>query len=140
MANEGTSYARCHRLIFILFPSLSLEILEDSKIPNAATFRIFKQDHTLANMLRAQLLEDKNVVFAGYKVPHPLEPYFLLKVQTNGTLTPSQVLKNSCIAVIATVTNLEKRFEEQFRDKEFDIGGVDPTAAPQFYSDAYADF
>jgi DNA-directed RNA polymerase II subunit RPB11 len=91
-------------------------------------------------MLRAQLMEDKTVIFAGYKVPHPLEPYFLLKVQTNGTVTPSQALKNACNVVISTVTHLEKRFNEQFRDKEFDIGGVDPAAAQPFYSDAYADF
>jgi DNA-directed RNA polymerase II subunit RPB11 len=91
-------------------------------------------------MLRAQLLEDKTVIFAGYKVPHPLEPYFLLKVQTNGTISPSQALKNACIAVISIVTNLEKKFEEQFRDKEFDLGVGDTTAAQPFYSDAYADF
>lgn len=89
--------------------------------------------------MRSQLLLDKSVIFAGYKVPHPLEPYFLLKVQTNGTVSPSQALKNACIAVIATVTNLEKRFEEQFRDKEFDLGGAEVQQQP-FYSDAYADF
>ena len=118
----------------------SLEVIEDSRIPNAATFRIFKQDHTLANLLRAQLLEDKTVIFAGYRVPHPLEPYFLLKLQTNGAITPSQALKNACIAVISTVTNLEKKFEDQFRDKEFDLGVADPNVPQPFYSDAYADF
>lgn len=30
-----------------------LEIQEDTKIPNAATIKVLKQDHTLANMLRA---------------------------------------------------------------------------------------
>lgn len=90
-------------------------------------------------MLRSQLLEDKSVIFAGYKVPHPLEPYFVLKVQTNGTIAPSQALKNACIAIISTVTTLEKRFEEQFREREFDVGGIDTTAQP-FYNDAYADF
>ncbi|CAG7849924.1 SubName: Full=Related to DNA-directed RNA polymerase 13.3K chain {ECO:0000313/EMBL:CCA73506.1} [Serendipita indica DSM 11827] len=117
-----------------------LEIIEDTKIPNAATFRIYKQDHTLANMIRTQLLEDKNVIFAGYKVPHPLEPYFLLKVQTNGSLTPTDVVNTACASIIATVSQLEKRFEEQFRDKEFDLGAVDASAQQPFYSDAYADF
>ncbi|KAG8834453.1 DNA-directed RNA polymerase II core subunit [Serendipita sp. 399] len=117
-----------------------LEIIEDTKIPNAATFRVYKQDHTLANLLRAQLLEDKTVIFAGYKVPHPLEPYFLLKVQTNGTVAPSDAVKGACAAIINTVVNLQKRFEDQFRDKEFDLGGVEPTTAQPYYSDAYADF
>lgn len=91
-------------------------------------------------MLRAQLLEDKTVIFAGYKVPHPLEPYFLLKVQTNGTISPSQALKNACISVISIVTGLEKKFEEQFREKEFDLGVGDQGVQQPFYSDAYADF
>lgn len=30
-----------------------IEITEDSKIPNAATIKVVKQDHTLANLLRA---------------------------------------------------------------------------------------
>ena len=29
-----------------------IEVIEDTKIPNAATVKIVKQDHTLANMLR----------------------------------------------------------------------------------------
>ncbi|KAH6906864.1 DNA-directed RNA polymerase II [Coprinopsis sp. MPI-PUGE-AT-0042] len=31
----------------------AVEVFEDSKIPNAATIKIVKQDHTLGNMLRA---------------------------------------------------------------------------------------
>lgn len=33
----------------------SVEVIEDSKIPNAATIKIVKQDHTLGNMLRASV-------------------------------------------------------------------------------------
>lgn len=33
-----------------------VEVIEDTKIPNAATFKVIKQDHTLANMLRAYVL------------------------------------------------------------------------------------
>jgi len=32
---------------------ISVEVTEDTKIPNAATIKIVKQDHTLGNMLRA---------------------------------------------------------------------------------------
>ncbi|KAG8766275.1 DNA-directed RNA polymerase II core subunit [Ceratobasidium sp. 428] len=32
-----------------------IEVTEDTKIPNAATVKIVKQDHTLANMLRASV-------------------------------------------------------------------------------------
>ena len=33
--------------------SASVEVTEDTKIPNAATIKIVKQDHTLANLLRS---------------------------------------------------------------------------------------
>jgi len=31
----------------------SVEVTEDTKIPNAATIKVLKQDHTLGNMIRA---------------------------------------------------------------------------------------
>lgn len=31
----------------------SVEVIEDTKIPNAATIKIVKQDHTLGNLIRA---------------------------------------------------------------------------------------
>jgi len=46
---------------------------QDTKVPNAAIFTINKEDHTIGNMVRQQLLKDPNVLFAGYKNPHPLE-------------------------------------------------------------------
>jgi DNA-directed RNA polymerase II subunit RPB11 len=39
------------RYLYVL--SCSVEIMEDTKIPNAATIKILKQDHTLGNMIRA---------------------------------------------------------------------------------------
>lgn len=37
----------------MLFLECRLEVVEDTKIPNAATITINKEDHTLANMLRS---------------------------------------------------------------------------------------
>ena len=38
----------------------------ETKISNAGVFRLNKEDHTIANLLRMQLLRDPNVRFAGY--------------------------------------------------------------------------
>ena len=35
--------------------------------PNSAVFTFNKEDHTLGNLLRAHLLKDPHVIFAGYK-------------------------------------------------------------------------
>merc|ERR1719240_725528 len=69
---------------------------KDTKIPNAGTFTINKEDHTIGNLLRMQLLRDQQVRFAGYQMPHPLEHRTLVKIQTvNATPTPINALSNA---------------------------------------------
>ncbi|KAJ8421439.1 hypothetical protein Cgig2_012854 [Carnegiea gigantea] len=52
----------------------------DTKIINAATFTIEREDHTVGNILRMQLHQDPNVLFAGYKLPHPLQYKIIVRV------------------------------------------------------------
>ncbi|PCH35204.1 RBP11-like subunits of RNA polymerase [Wolfiporia cocos MD-104 SS10] len=100
-----------------------VEIIEDTKIPNAATIKVVKQDHTLGNMIRAQLLSMPQILFAGYKVPHPLQPYFLIKIQTDGSITPTAILEQACTKLIGTLSSLETKFKREFTFKDVD-GGV----------------
>ncbi|KAL7277372.1 hypothetical protein ACG7TL_009234 [Trametes sanguinea] len=147
-----------------------VEVTEDTKIPNAATIKIVKQDHTLANLLRScvpshpprasflpslpltptslpprrQLLSMPQVLFAGYKVPHPLHPYFLLKIQTDGSVTPTQVLETACTKLIGTIATLEAKFKREFTFKDVD-GGVQedaygaPVTGGSFEGNSYVD-
>ncbi|KAI0052094.1 DNA-directed RNA polymerase II [Auriscalpium vulgare] len=110
-----------------------VEVTEDTKIPNAATVKILKQDHTLANMIRAQLLSMPQVLFAGYKVPHPLHPYFLVKIQTDGTITPAAALEQACTKLIGMIASIEAKFKREFQYKD-----VEPTAAEDPYGTAAA--
>ncbi len=52
----------------------------DTKMPDSGTFIVLKEDHTLGNMIRMQLLRDERVLFAGYRMPHPLEHVMHIKV------------------------------------------------------------
>ena len=65
-----------------------LKYKEAPKVPNAGILNILKEDHTIGNMLRMQLLQDSDVVFAGYKVPHPLENKIEVMVQTTESKDP----------------------------------------------------
>ena len=49
-----------------------LKFKPETKRPNAGTFLLIKEDHTLGNLIRLQLLRDTSVRFAGYRMPHPL--------------------------------------------------------------------
>ncbi|KAI8069599.1 DNA-directed RNA polymerase [Gongronella butleri] len=116
-----------------------VEMENDTRIPNAATFKIEREDHTLANMLRAQLLKDPRVLFAGYKVPHPLEHNFLIKIQTTPGTTPGQALSEATAELIKEINTLKNKFEmdvlriRTFEDAKATQGGVydDPMAIDQ---------
>lgn len=50
-----------------------------------------------------------HVIFAGYKVPHPLEHSFVLKVQTDRTTTPTETLQRGVDQIIGDLSLLEER-------------------------------
>ena len=68
----------------------------DSKVTNSVKFTLNKEDHTIGNLLRMQLLRDPTVRFAGYLMPHPLINRLDLKIQTTSANTaPVESLSNA---------------------------------------------
>ena len=118
-------------------------------VPNAVTLVIEREDHTVGNLLRMcvarrrvsraagvcalsrgrvcgrELLEDKEVLFSGYRVPHPLEPAIQLKVQTRSPNPgPVQVVDSALIALNAELKTFKDRFETELRRKQEESQGV----------------
>ncbi|CAH1154230.1 unnamed protein product [Acanthoscelides obtectus] len=91
---------------------------QDTKVPNAAIFTINKEDHTLGNMIRNQLLKDPNVLFAGYKLPHPLEHKFVLRIQTTSDYSPQEALMHAITDLISELSLFEERFKEAIKEKK----------------------
>jgi DNA-directed RNA polymerase II subunit RPB11 len=58
------------------------------------------------------------ILFAGYKVPHPLHPVFIIKIQTDGTITPQAILEQACTKLIGTMSSLETKFKREFSFKD----------------------
>ena len=62
-----------------------LNIAEQDPI-GSATFVIRNEDHTLGNLLRWMIMQDPEVEYCGYSVPHPSEAKIHLRIQSsNGT-------------------------------------------------------
>ncbi|KAJ5312304.1 hypothetical protein PENANT_c011G00837 [Penicillium antarcticum] len=91
-----------------------IDVEIDTRLPSAAIFTFHKEDHTLGNMLRTRLLKTPHVIFAAYKVPHPLTPNFLLRVQTDGEIAPRQAVINACHALIKDCGILSREFTKEF--------------------------
>ncbi|ODV79449.1 RNA polymerase II core subunit [Suhomyces tanzawaensis NRRL Y-17324] len=91
-----------------------IKITPDTKVPNAAIIKIEREDHTLANLLRAQLLKDEKVIFAAYKVEHPLFANFVLRIQTEDDYSPREALKNACSGLISDLDVIKTRFKDEW--------------------------
>ena len=50
------------------------------------------------------------MIFAGYKIPHPLEHHMLVRVQTTPQTTPIDALKESLEALRDEISLLNERF------------------------------
>ncbi|KAG5437525.1 hypothetical protein PCANB_000953 [Pneumocystis canis] len=91
----------------------------DPKVPNAANITVLNEDHTLGNMLRAQLLQDERVLFAGYRVSHPiLEHKFVLRVQTEEGYEPREAVSNASRDLLYQLTQLRSNFEREWELKK----------------------
>jgi DNA-directed RNA polymerase II subunit RPB11 len=67
------------------------------------------------------LLKDPRVLFAGYRNPHPLEHRILLRIQTDSTTTPAEVLDSAMTDLIAELSLLEERFRVNFLINSYQI-------------------
>lgn len=98
----------------------------DTKVTNAGTFRLNKEDHTVGNLFRMQLLRDhSNVRFAGYIHPHPLVNYLDLKIQTTSSkVAPVEALSSAIEDLSNETDHLITQVTDAIEDwrKENDTG------------------
>lgn len=85
---------------------------------HSGTFLIEREDHTLGNILRMQLLEDDDIHFAGYRMPHPLEHKICVQVQTNGECNPSEALMRACHRLTDKISRIEEKFDAEVARKQ----------------------
>jgi DNA-directed RNA polymerase II subunit RPB11 len=67
---------------------------------------------------RRQLLHDERVSFAAYRVPHPLEHNFILRVQTEDGYDPKDAVINAANVLLVQLTQLRSNFEQEWELKK----------------------
>ncbi len=102
---------------------LEIKIIEYG--PNILRFKVDGETHTLFNALRIELLNDKDVEFAAYKVEHPLFDRIEFVVRTK-TIDPLEVVKKAINRIRRRFTTIKKLFSKAVES------GV---TAPPFVSD-----
>mmetsp|Transcript_13152 Transcript_13152/g.35111 ORF Transcript_13152/g.35111 Transcript_13152/m.35111 type:complete len:122 (-) Transcript_13152:250-615(-) len=94
---------------------------KDKKVENAGKFIVEREDHTLGNTVRMQLLQDDRVLFAGYRMPHPLEPKLNIHVQTTRETTPSDAVISACNALMDSLNRIEEKFDAEVARKQHEM-------------------
>lgn len=91
-----------------------VEVSADQRMPNAAFIKFEREDHTLGNMLTSQLQQDPRVLYAAYKIEHPLFANFVMRVQTEDGYSPREALRNACQNLIGQLKILSKKFKAEY--------------------------
>lgn len=105
--------------------------MKDTKVANAGTFTIQHEDHTLGSLLRMyvlfatlpsrctpfscdrQLLNAPKVLYAGYRIPHPLVNYIEIKIQTNNQSDPETEFLEALNLLSKQTLQLERNFQSE---------------------------
>jgi len=66
--------------------------------------------YVVLSLLFRQLRKDPQVLFTGYKNPHPLEHKIILRIQTTSDYSPQEALTNAITDLISEVSLMEERF------------------------------
>jgi DNA-directed RNA polymerase II subunit RPB11 len=66
----------------------------------------------------SQLLKDPRVLFAGYKVPHPLEHKFVIRIQTSAGYSPEDAYMNAITDLMSELSLFEERFKDAIKEKK----------------------
>lgn len=95
----------------------------DSKKPHAGTFVLAKEDHTIGNLMRIQLLRDPSVRFAAYRMPHPLIFDTHIRIETmDSKLTPINAFESALADLQLETEIISQKFEKAVSEYERNQG------------------
>lgn len=89
-----------------------------SDAPNSATFYLNGETHTIANLIKSDLLLNEHVQIAGYVAPHPQKQHIKLTITTDGSETPLKKLLQSCKNLQDKLEFLEVDFDDKIKKYE----------------------
>ncbi len=86
---------------------MEVEVTRSGK--DYAEIKVRGEEHTLGNLVAQYLLRVPGVKFASYSMPHPLINEILIRVMTDGSISPYDAFKKA-VEIIQSDMN---RFEEE---------------------------
>lgn len=99
---------------------------------NTSDFILMKEDHTLGNLISEHLKQSPHVIMAGYKVAHPNVPEVMIRVQTDGSVTPREIFIDVCKQLVAAYGHLGREFTREYELRRMATAGNQDNQASGF--------
>jgi len=93
---------------------LQLRVLK--RAPGELKIEIAGEGHTLCNLLESVLLEDEDVEFAGYGIPHPLISNPVISIHTKNGKKPEEALKEAVEKILQRGKELAEEFNKALEE------------------------
>ena len=77
---------------------------------NAGVLTFTTESHTMGNLLRFYLMQNPDVQFAGYKVPHPLISEMVLKI-VGGDKQVLDLVVETCDVIVNDIDSILESLE-----------------------------
>lgn len=90
---------------------MKIKVIEDKK--NKMVVQIEGVSHGFCNVLKRELLDNKHVKSAAYKVEHPLIGTPTVMVETDGKDTPKAALLKAAEKLSKKSSELKKKFSKE---------------------------
>lgn len=94
-----------------------LTIIESEDSPHTIDIKIRNENHTIGNLLSDFLAKDKRCTFSSYKMPHPLTEEIMLRVSTDGSIGPKELLVEVIDKLNFEINLLHRKIEEHKGNK-----------------------
>lgn len=92
-----------------------MKIILIKKNRSELKFEVQGEGHTLLNLLQRVLLNNKNVEYVGYNVPHRLVDSAIFYIKTKGTSEPVKILIRATKEIKEYADEFEKVLEKAFK-------------------------
>ncbi|KAJ1953860.1 RBP11-like subunits of RNA polymerase [Linderina pennispora] len=101
-------------------PEDKLEILPGaSQDLTSATFCVKEEDHTLGNALRWAIMQNSQVDFCGYSIPHPSEAKMNVRIQTTDKTDAVQTMDKGIDDLKSVSQFIKARFQQRVAENNY---------------------
>ncbi|KAJ2162150.1 RNA polymerase subunit AC19 [Coemansia sp. RSA 552] len=115
VAEEVPSY-----IALLEVPEKKIEVVPGASADlTSVTFCIKEEDHTLGNALRWAVLQNAQVDFCGYSIPHPSEAKMNIRVQTTEQTDAVEALNKGIDDLKSVCQFIKARLQQRSRQGDY---------------------